>query len=120
MPAPHLQVREWSTTTPQTPGTGAVLRGLRLSDADHELLADLQGRAWLRVSELRSGLAVETRSYVGTLHLSGLRLVVMPKMRIDRLMQMVAYAFELSDLVVTQKKTPYDTADAGSSIGGRL
>lgn len=112
-PPPVLQIREWSTTTPDTPGVGALLRGLRLTEADRELLAELEGRASLRFTELRSGLSISVGPHIGTVSLSGLRLVIMPKIRIDNLMRMVAYAFDLSDLLVTETRTTYTAADHG-------
>lgn len=111
--SPVLHIREWSTTTPETPAVGALLRGLRLSDADRELLAELEGRASLRFTELRSGLAIGVGPHIGTVSLSGLRLVIMPKLRIENLMRMVAYAFDLSDLLVTETRTTYAVAEHG-------
>lgn len=110
---PLLQVREWSTTTPDTPNGGERLRGLRLTDADRELLAHLETSAKLRITELRSGLGVSVESHIGTVSLSCLRLVVMPKIRIDNLMRMIAFAFDLSDLLVTETRTTYSAADQG-------
>lgn len=110
---PVLQVREWSTTTPDTLGGGALLRDVRLSAADRELIAELEGRASLRFTELRSGLSVSVGPHIGTVNLSSLRLVIMPKLRLDNLMRMVAYAFDLSDLLVTETRTTYATAEHG-------
>ncbi len=110
---PVLHVREWSTTTPDTPGVGGLLRGLRLSAADRQLVSELEGRASLRLTELRSGLAISVGPHIGTVSLSGLRLVIMPKLRIENLMRMVAYAFDLSDLLVTETQTTYATAEHG-------
>lgn len=109
-PPPVLQVREWSTTTPED---AALLRDVRLSVADRELLAELEGRASLRLTELRSGLSVAVGPHIGTVNLSGLRLVVLPKIRLDNLMRMVAYAFDLSDLLVTETRTTYESAEHG-------
>jgi len=110
---PVVRVREWSETTPDTPGVGAHLRGVRLTVDDRELLAGLEGRARVRVTELRSGLAISTASHVGAVTLSGLRLVIVPKMRIEHLMRMVAYAFDLSDLVVTEAHNSYTAGEQG-------
>ena len=112
-PTPVLHIREWSTTTPETPGVGGVLRGLRLTDKDRGLLSELEGRASLRFTELRSGLAISVGPHVGTVSLSGLRVVIMPKIRIANLMRMVAYAFDISDLLVTETRTAYTPADDG-------
>lgn len=110
---PVLQVREWSTTTPDSPGVGASLRGLRLTTADRELIAELEERSSLRFTELRSGLSISVGPHIGTVSLTGLRLVIMPKIRIDNLMRMVAYAFDISDLLVTETRTTYTSADHG-------
>jgi 5-methylcytosine-specific restriction enzyme subunit McrC len=112
-PHPVLHVREWSTTTPETPGAGAVLRGMRLSAADRALIAELQGRASLRFTELRSGLSVSVGPHIGTVNLSSMRLVILPKLRIDNLMRMVAYSFDLSDLLVMEARTTYESAKHG-------
>lgn len=110
---PTIRIREWSTLSPDATGDGALLRGLRLTAADQELLAELEGRSSLRFTELRSGLALSVGPHIGTVSLSGLRIVIMPKIRIDNLMRLVAYAFDLSDLTVTQTRTVYDTANEG-------
>ena len=112
-PAPVLHVREWSTTSPETPGGGALLRGLRLTEADLELLAELDGHSSLKCTELRSGLSVTVGPHIGTVSLSGLRIVITPKIRIDNLMRMVEYAFDLSDLLVTKTRTTYGSAEHG-------
>lgn len=112
-PTPSVQIGEWSTITPDSPVVGSVLRGALLSAADRELLAELEGRVSLRITELRTGLAISVGPHIGTVNLSCLRLVVMPKIRIDNLMRMVAYAFELSDLVVTETRSTYATAEDG-------
>ena len=44
MTLPVLQVREWSSTTPDTPGSGALLRDVRLSAADRELIEESERR----------------------------------------------------------------------------
>jgi hypothetical protein len=54
-----------------------------------------------------------TSPHIGTVTLTGLRIVILPKLRIDHLMRMVAYAFALSDLIVTETQTTYGTSDQG-------
>jgi 5-methylcytosine-specific restriction enzyme subunit McrC len=112
-PRAVLQVREWSTTTPETPGGGALLRDVRLSASDRALIAELDGRASLRFTELRSGLSVSVGPHIGTVNLSSMRLAILPKLRLDNLMRMVAYAFDLSDLLITETRTSYEPADHG-------
>jgi 5-methylcytosine-specific restriction enzyme subunit McrC len=110
---PVLHVREWSSTTPDSPGAGAVLRDVRLSAADRALVGELEGRVSLRVTELRSGLSISVGPHIGTVNLSSMRLVILPKLRLDNLMRMVAYAFDLSDLLVTETRTTYGAAEHG-------
>ncbi len=113
MNRPTLRIREWSSLIPDSTGDGSLLAGVRLTAADRELLAELEGRSTLRLTELRSGLAVSVGPHVGTVSLSALRIVIMPKIRIDNLMRLVAYAFDLSDLTVTGTRTDYASADEG-------
>jgi 5-methylcytosine-specific restriction enzyme subunit McrC len=110
---PVLQVREWSNTTPDTSGIGMLLRDVRLSATDRELIAELERRTSLRFTELRSGLSLSVGPHIGTVNLSSLRLVILPKLRLDNLMRMVAYAFDLSDLVITETRTTYESAEHG-------
>ena len=110
---PAIVVREWSRSTPASPDVGRVLRGRCLNDADRELLADLGRRARLRIEELRSGLLIETQAHIGTVTLSCLRLSILPKIRIENLMRMVAYAFELDNLVVSKATSQFRASDHG-------
>ncbi len=113
MTRPTIRIREWSKLSPEATGDGALLRGLRLTADDRELLAELKGRSSLRFTELREGLSISVGPHIGTVSLTGLRIVIMPKIRLDNLMRLVAYAFDLSDLTVTETRTQYATADEG-------
>ena len=108
-----IRIREWSNIAPASAGDATLLRGLRLTNADRALLAELEGRSSLRFTELRDGLAISVGPHIGTVSLTRLRIVIMPKIRIDNLMRLVAYAFELSDLTVTETRTPYASSDEG-------
>lgn len=110
---PTLQVREWSRTAPGLSGQEVLLRGLTLTEADRELLDELARRTSLRVEELRQGLLIEVGPHIGTVTLNGLRIVIMPKLRLDSLMRMVAYAFDLSDLALTHTRSDYTPASHG-------
>ncbi len=107
---PVLRIREWSRIGPEDT---SVLRNLSLNEADRRLLADLAGHSSLRVEELRRGLRIEIGPHIGSVSLSALRLVILPNLRLDRLMAMVAYAFELSDLVLIPGINRYTAADTG-------
>ncbi len=73
----------------------------------------LQRHTSLRVEELRQGLLLEIGPHIGSLTLSGLRLIILPKLRLDSVMAMVAYAFTLSDLVLTDRPVDYDPVAHG-------
>lgn len=110
---PTLQIREWSRTAPGLSGQGRLLCGLTLTETDRQILDALARHTSLRVEELRRGLLIEVGPHIGTVTLSGLRIVIMPKLRLDRLMQMVAYAFDLSNLVLTRSRSDYLPAGSG-------
>jgi len=112
MTLPVLVVSEWSTTTPETPVSGQILKNLRLTDADRKLL-DAMSRTTLRCTELRSGLSIKVGQHIGTVNLSSLRLVIQPKIRIANLLKMIAYAFSLSDIHIDELVTSYRRADIG-------
>ncbi len=113
MTRPTIRIREWSKLGPEATGDGALLRGLRLTAEDQDLLAELEGRSSLRFTELREGLSISVGPHIGTVSLTGLRIVIMPKIRIDNLMRLVAYAFDLSDLTVTETRTQYAAGGEG-------
>lgn len=92
---PVLTLREWSRATPEdTP----LLRKRCLTDADRRVLAGLARHTSLRVVELRQGLLVEVGPHIGTVALSGIRIDILPKLRLDRVMALVTQAFTLDDL----------------------
>ncbi|MFO1434200.1 MAG: hypothetical protein U1F76_29630 [Candidatus Competibacteraceae bacterium] len=84
-----------------------------MTAADRESLGALRQCTSLRVEELRQGLLIEVGPHIGSLTLSGLRLIILPKLRLDTLMAMVAYAFDLSDLVLMDRPVDYDSTAHG-------
>lgn len=110
---PTVRMREWGKLEPGNCGDGAQLRGLRLSDADRQLLATVKGRTSLKVVELREGLALSVGAHVGTMNLSCVRIVVMPKIGVRSLMGMVRYAFALDELVITESRADFASAADG-------
>lgn len=61
----------------------------------------LARRTSVRIEALPQGLRIAVGPHVGTVTLSQLRLVIEPKLRLDALMTMIAYAFELTDCALT-------------------
>jgi 5-methylcytosine-specific restriction enzyme subunit McrC len=110
---PTIRIREWSSHAPSSSDTGRVLRGLTLTDADKALLNELQGRSSINFVELKDGLSFSVGPHIGTITLGGVRVVIMPKIRIENLMRMVAFAFDLSDLTITETRTDFSSAEQG-------
>ena len=106
-------MREWSTVKPSSKGEGSKLWGVRLTERDHELLAELRGRSGMSFTELRDGLSITAKSYIGTVNLEHVRVVITPKIQIQNLMRLVAYAFDLSDLTLTDTSTSFAADEEG-------
>lgn len=71
-------MREWETRT---------FDGIRLSASDHSLLERLgkRGEGRLQVDELRDGIRVSTRSWVGVVRLETVEVRIVPKLAGDQL-----------------------------------
>jgi len=83
---------EWSILAPdQQP----VLRGMTLSAAGAEQAERWTKSRLLEVQELRGGLRIATRSYVGTVRLNDLTLHIRPKIGPETLPVFMRYALEL-------------------------
>ena len=108
-----LRLQEWSEVDPGTAGQGAVLRGLELSERDRAFLRQFSGTSSLAVTELREGLAVSVGPHIGTVELSTLRIVVVPKIGVSQVMKLVAYAFGLSDLSLAERQTRLTSDEEG-------
>jgi 5-methylcytosine-specific restriction enzyme subunit McrC len=103
-------LHEWSRVTP---AETALLRNLQLTSADRKLLDDVTRYTSLRVEELRQGLGIAIGPHIGTVALSCLRLVILPKLSLRTLLAMVAYAFSLAELLLTRIPSDYITTDHG-------
>ncbi|MCA9314330.1 MAG: hypothetical protein KDB73_02440 [Planctomycetes bacterium] len=62
---------------------------------------------------MRAGIEVETRSFVGSIDLDGLRIDLAPKMGLPRLMQMVARSYGLGDLTVLEPQLLQSVGQTG-------
>lgn len=109
---PEVTLSEWSKLLPSPTGPGQALWKVRLTENDLKVYREL-GRTSLRLSELRHGLSVEVGQHVGTVNLSGVRINVRPKLEFRKLMAMVAYAFELRDLTLSDALADYATDTHG-------
>ena len=86
---PTVTLREWRSLGPNDPG-GELLRGLRLTKQDKELVRELEANSSLSFTELRDGLSIQVKQHVGTVRLSKLRIVIRPKLRIEHVMKLIA------------------------------
>lgn len=89
---------EWQAVSPETmPG----LAGLELDDARARRLAsELASANRLRVVELRRGMQIETMSFVGSVQLGSLRVIVQPKLQGLPLLNLLRYAYGLRHLAL--------------------
>lgn len=107
---PTLTLSEWSSVTPDD---NNILRHCTLNQQDRSLLIKIHQNTSLRIEELSQGLRVMVGPHVGTVTLSQFRLIVTPKLRMDSLLAMVAYAFELSEDLLTPAQSDDLSAEYG-------
>lgn len=88
---------EWQTANPLT---HTELQGLSLGldAALRTLVNDLSRAEMLNVTELRQGLDVTTSSFVGSIRLGDLQVVITPKIDYDVLATLFRYAYGLHEL----------------------
>ena len=110
---PTLELREWTRADPTHPVLGPMLSGKRLTETDRRLLLSLSERCSLRVEERRDGLRVQIGPHVGAVSLNELQILVLPKLPIEKLARLIAYAFRLSDLAMAHSTTALKLDDFG-------
>src|SRR5262249_52885929 len=82
---------EWEARHPE-PGSG--LEGRALRGACERAVAEELGKSGrLRVTELRSGLMVQSFSHVGEVRLGDIEITVRPKLKTDSLLNLLRYAY---------------------------
>lgn len=93
----HIDITEWATAGP---GTHPELADLRLPlDVDIQAAGGiLAAQHMLAVSELRTGLRIDTTSYVGRVRFGPLDLIIRPKINGLPLWRLLRYAYGLRDL----------------------
>lgn len=105
-----IRIAEW---TRAGPSGHPPLRGLVLSPAARELAAACERAGAVRVRELRQGVEIETKSFVGSIELDGVRIDVVPKIGLPRLMRMVARSHGLGELTLLGSQLPQGVTQAG-------
>lgn len=97
----EIALAEWETRGPE-PGSVLAQRRLVGEDARREA-ARLAGAGILRVSELASGIEVESFAHVGRIMLGDLQITIRPKLRGAPLLGLLRYAYGLRELKLTGK-----------------
>lgn len=91
-----LTLSEWEVLSP---GRDSPTRGLTLGDDAHRRVAEQLGaQNRIEIRELRAGLEIQARSYVGRIALGDLTITVVPKLAPDTMLGLFAYAFDLEKL----------------------
>jgi 5-methylcytosine-specific restriction enzyme subunit McrC len=96
-----VRVAEWTLVSPTEAGDGNSLVGLTLGDDPRvQVHVGALARAGVVViTELRGGIAIETRSFVGRIVVGPLDLTIVPKVAPERWHTLFAYALRLRGLV---------------------
>jgi 5-methylcytosine-specific restriction enzyme subunit McrC len=92
---PSITMREWQSLDPSR---DKRLRDLPLNDAGQRMAQLLTSAGTLDVTELRTGLALRSSSYVGRVRLGDVEVTVHPKLRGLKLLRLLRYAYGLRDL----------------------
>ncbi|MBI1917616.1 MAG: restriction endonuclease [Planctomycetes bacterium] len=90
-PVVHVTMTEWETRHPR-PGSGLEDRAL-LSEREQTLAGELGRSGRLEVTELRSGLLLQSFSHVGKVRLGDIEITVRPKLNTDSLLNLLRYAY---------------------------
>lgn len=91
-----LELTEWHSASPKT---DARLRGVRLaSPSARKVATRLTEQGILSIVGYENGLAVHSFSHVGRIELDGLVITVHPKLAPEALLDLLRYAYSLSDL----------------------
>ena len=95
-----IELAEWDAADP---ATHSELEGLRLSDPGRRLAEQLAKQGALRVTELATGLRLETNSYVGSVQIGALRVRIRPKISGQPLLTLLRYAYGFRRLKLYQE-----------------
>jgi 5-methylcytosine-specific restriction enzyme subunit McrC len=111
-PIEVCETTEWATLAPDS---CPLLKG-RMLDSDattHNLTDKLADSGMLQVTELRSGLMIQTYSHVGRVKIGNLIITIHPKIENKSLMSLLRYAFGFRGLHLT---TEYEQKVAKSGF----
>ena len=104
MAAVTVRIGEWQSLAPEV---GSPTRGIFLPQdpATSRLVETLGKDGALALQELRSGLSIQSFSFVGSLTIANVRVVVVPKLRGMQLMRLLRYAYGLRELKLFDPST---------------
>lgn len=93
-----VTIKEWENRDPEL---DSRLTGLDLGDqAARKIAEDLTKSGKLEILELRQGIAIKAKSYVGSLRIGQLRLIIQPKLAEKPLLNLLRYAYGLRRLTL--------------------
>jgi 5-methylcytosine-specific restriction enzyme subunit McrC len=95
--ARHVRLGEWQRQGPTD--DGGLLAGAALEDEAQRMLASrLRNERVLAITELRTGLEIQTFAHVGRIQLGGWVVTVEPKLASDDFLALLRYAYGLRNL----------------------
>lgn len=105
-----IETSEWQNIGPEAhPG----LRGLFLSDSESRRAANnLAEHKFVEVQELKKGLRIRTKSYVGRISLGNINITIRPKIEQMPLMALLRYGYELRHIKLFDSK-PLESEESG-------
>jgi len=104
MEARSLVMSEWSTATPES--QPEILSGVSLQGtAAGNLVATLRRNGVVDVVEVRNGIQVTSRSYVGRIRVGPLEITILPKIAWRRWLTIFGFGLRLRGLVRTERVT---------------
>lgn len=95
-PVVDIPLKEWESASPDNDDR---LAGVAFEDSDSRAQANLLEKSGkVRITELRTGLGIQTNSYVGVVRLGSIQIRIVPKMDRNSLIPLLRYAYGLRNL----------------------
>ena len=103
-PPVAVRLTEWDSLKPGTDGQSRLVRGLSFdSDRVRATASALEQCGVVVLTELRDGLSIETRSFVGRIRVGPLDITIVPKISWSRWLTVIGYGLRLRGLQRTQR-----------------
>jgi 5-methylcytosine-specific restriction endonuclease McrBC regulatory subunit McrC len=93
----RIALREWDTVSPEH---HPELRGLSFTTNNQarQIARQLSESDVLHITELRDGISIRSMSHVGRIQLGDLQITIRPKIKLNVLLTLFRYAYNLRDL----------------------